>query len=141
MSTTTTSGLPKRRRKEDSSPPKSLGDICKHYNKKCTMKGKNSEAIQCDVCFIWVHASCEGFSKENYKVFSDLSKSFPNIAYCCKLNGCYTRLNQLVASNDTSNLPTEINNVLGDLRKNYSLVQEEISKISTSINSLSSNNA
>ena len=53
------------------------GDICKHCSKKCTLKGKSSEAVQCDVCFVWVHASCEGFTKDQYKAFSDLSKFFP----------------------------------------------------------------
>ena len=64
---TETTGNLKRRCEDDSSPPKVLtmpGDICKHCNKKCTLKGKNSEAVQCDVCFVWVHASCEGFTKD-----------------------------------------------------------------------------
>ena len=89
---------PKRIREDENSPPKCLnmpGDICKHCNKKCTLKGKSSEAIQCDICFVWVHAACEGLTKEQYKAFSDFSKSCPNIAYCCKLNGCFTRLNQV----------------------------------------------
>ena len=79
-----TTGNAKRIREGDSSPPKvpfMPGDICKHCNKKCTLKGKNSEAVQCDVCFVWVHASCKGFTKGQYKTFSDLSKVLPNIAY------------------------------------------------------------
>ena len=49
---TETTGNLKRRREDDSSPPKVLtmpGDICKRCNKKCTLKGKSSEAVQCDV--------------------------------------------------------------------------------------------
>ena len=91
---TSTLAPPKGRREEENSPSKSLtmpGDICNHCNKKFTKKGKGSEAIQCEICFVWVHASCEGL----------FSKSFPNIAYCCKLSGCLTHLNQLVASNNT----------------------------------------
>ena len=119
---TETTGNPKRRREENSSPPKVLtmpGDICKHCNKKCTLKGKSSEAVQCDVCFVWVHASCEGFSKDQYKTFTELSKFFPNIAYCCKFNGCLMRLNQLIASKSISEPPAELNEVLGDLKKLY----------------------
>ena len=114
------------------------GDICKHCNKKCTVKGKNSEAIQCDICYVWVHASCEGFSREQYKSFSDLSKSFPNLAYCCKLNGCLTRLNQLIARKDTPDPLAE--NVLENLEKNYSSVHQTITTISKNINQLSLNN-
>ena len=133
------STLPKRRREDDNSPPKALampGDICKH----CTIKGKNSEAIQCDICYVWVHASCESFSREQYKAFSDLSKSFPNLVYCCKLNGCFTRLNQLIARNDTSKPSTEIDEVLENMEKNYSSVNQAITTISENINQLSSNN-
>lgn len=140
---TETTGNPKRRREDNSPPPKVLsmpGDICKHCNKKCTLKGKNSEAVQCDVCFVWVHASCEGFTKDQYKTFSDLSKFFPNIAYCCKLNGCLTRLNQLITSNNESESPVEINEVLGDLKKNYSQINETIAALSKNIDSLFSNN-
>ena len=140
---TETTGNSKRKREDDSSPPKVLtmpGDICKHCNKKCTLKGKSSEAVQCDVCFVWVHASCEGFTKDQYKAFSDLSKFFPNIAYCCKLNGCLTRLNQLIAINSKSKPSAEINEVLEDLKKNYSQVNEAITTLSKNIDSLSSNN-
>ena len=76
----TTSAQPKRRC--DGSPPSAMnvpGDLCGHCGKKCTMKGKSSEAIQCDVCFEWVHATCEGFSREQYKVFNQLVTAFSNI--------------------------------------------------------------
>ena len=140
-----TSAPPKRKHEDENSPSKALnmpGDICKHCNKRCTSKGKSSEAIQCDICFVWVHAACEGFTKEQFKTFSDLSKSFPNIAYCCKLNGCLTRLNQLVASKDTSELvsPVEIGETLTDLEKKYSLLNETITKTFANVDTLSSNN-
>ena len=140
-----TSAPPKRKREDENSPSKALnmpGDICKHCNKRCTSKGKSSEAIQCDICFVWVHAACEGFTKEQFKAFSDLFKSFPNIAYCCKLNGCLTRLNQLVASKDTSELvsPVEIGETLRNLEKRYSLLNETITKTFANVDTLSSNN-
>ena len=40
-----------------------LVNVCGHCN-KCMPR---SEAIQCDLCQSWVHASCEGISKETYK--------------------------------------------------------------------------
>ena len=42
-------------------------DVCGHCKKKCTTKGSLSEAIQCDMCYSWVHAACEGLKKEQYK--------------------------------------------------------------------------
>ena len=87
---------------------------------------------------MWVHASCEGFTKVQYREFSDVSKSFPNIAYCCKLNGCSMRLNQLMAINSKSKPSVEINEVLEDLKKNYFQVNEAITTLSKSIDSLSS---
>jgi len=133
---------PRKRTRGDSSPnalPAS-GDICKHCNKKCTTKGKNSEAIQCDVCFTWVHSSCEGLSKEQYKVFSDIAKAIPNLTYCCKLNNCSVRLNQLVAA-DSASKSVVVDEVLDDIEKNYSLVTDTISSLSTKIETLLSNNA
>ena len=88
---------------------------------------------------MWVHASCEGFTKDQYRAFSDLSKSFPNIAYCCKLNGCLTHLNQLMAINSKSKPSVEINEVLKDLKKNYFQVNEAITTLFKNIDSLSSN--
>ena len=63
----------KRMRPNDTPPdPRILQEskkvnVCGHCNKKCTLR---SEAIQCDLCQSWVHASCEGISKENYKLLT-----------------------------------------------------------------------
>ena len=96
--------------------------------------------MQLDICFVWVHAACEGFTKEEFKMFSDLSKPFPNIAYCCKLNDCLTHLNQLVASKDTSECPVEIGESLRYLDKNDSLFKEVITKAFVNMNILFSSN-
>ena len=96
-----TPGQPKRKRPNKMSPAKKVmelpGDICKQCNKKCTEEGKASKAIQCEVCYSWVHASCDGLSNEEYDLFNQLSASVSNIAYC-NMNHCYTRLNQLTAN-------------------------------------------
>ena len=89
---------------------------------------------------MWVHAPCEGFTKDQYKAFTDLAKSLPNIAYCCKFNGCLTRLNQLIANNGMSESPIETDQVFGDLKSNYTQVNEAITALSKNIDSLSSNN-
>ena len=59
---------PLKRRRLDDSPSKNV-DICCHCNKKCT---KKSEAVQCDLCYSWLHASCEGLNKEQYKLLTHL---------------------------------------------------------------------
>ena len=62
------SGQTKRRKPaEGDSPDKyeqllsKSTEVCGHCNKRCTAKG---EAVQCDLCYSWVHASCEGIKKD-----------------------------------------------------------------------------
>jgi len=84
-------------------------DVCGHCNKKCMIR---SEAIQCDLCQFWVHASCEGISKENYKLLTKVTDSIDNVVYFGKLHNCLTvskkllndQLNTQSASN--ANLPS-----------------------------------
>ena len=136
-----TAAPPKRKRNDDT-PPKAMtapGDICGHCNKRCTTKGKSSEAIQCDVCFEWVHAQCEGLSKDQYKIFAQLTATFPNIAYCCKLHGCITRLNQLTANDGKVN---ESNSKkFEEIVEKHSLLNQSINDLSSKIQSLSLNSA
>ena len=54
--------------------------------------------------------------------------------------GCLTRLNQLIASDGIPKSLAEIDEVYGDLKKNYLQVNEAITTLSKNINSLSSNN-
>ena len=49
------------------------GDICKICNNKCTESGEDSKAIQCEICYAWVHATCDGMSSEQYDLFNQLS--------------------------------------------------------------------
>jgi len=69
------SGLNQKRMRPNDMPPDSRilqqskeVDICGHCNKKYMIR---SEAIQCDLCQSWVHASCEDISKENYKLLTN----------------------------------------------------------------------
>jgi len=70
------SGLYRKRIRPNDTPPDTHilqqseeVDVCGHCNKNCTIR---SEAIQYDLCQSWVHASCEGISKENYKLLTKL---------------------------------------------------------------------
>ena len=73
------------------------GDTCKHCNKKCTETGEGSTAIQCEMCYSWVHATCDELSMKEYDPFNKLSTFVSNVAYCCNLNHYYSCLNQLIA--------------------------------------------
>ena len=98
--------LTKRSRVEISSSPehhltklqKLTGENCGHCNKKCTSRGKLSEALQCDLCYTWVHAQCEGLTKDHYKVINQISNEVPGITYLCKVNHCCNRFKQLLFS-------------------------------------------
>jgi len=60
------------------------GETCGHCMKCCSSKGKSSDAMQCEICYRWVHASCEGISKEKYKLLNQVASEIPNLVYCCK---------------------------------------------------------
>ena len=65
---TPTNRPPKRMKPSDSPDVLSKTvDVCGHCKKKCGGEGPLNEAIQCDLCATWVHASCEGISPDDYK--------------------------------------------------------------------------
>ena len=73
------------------------GDVCGHCRKKCTPRGKLSEVIQCDFFHTWVHANCDGVSKEDYNCLLHLSNNVKNVVYYCELNHCYNHIKRLAA--------------------------------------------
>ena len=86
-------------------------NVCGYCKKKCTSR---SEAIQCDLCQSWVHASCEGISKEIYKLLTKVNDSVENVVYFCKLHNCLTVNKQLL--NDQLNALSTSNADLPSLR-------------------------
>ena len=64
--------------------------------KNCSGKGHLNEAIQCDLCAMWVHASCEGVSSDDYKLLTNLTSATDNVIYYCNLNQCLSRVKQIV---------------------------------------------
>jgi len=71
----------KRKKPEHDSPDNQVKssvciDVCNHCNKKCSQKG---ETLQCDLCGHWVHASCEGIKRDQYRQLSQLVSSLQNI--------------------------------------------------------------
>jgi len=75
----------KRKRQNDTPPDSRILRQSKKVNvcnKRCTLR---SEAIQCDLCQSWVHASCEALNKEEYEMHTQLTDSVENVVYFCKL--------------------------------------------------------
>ena len=134
--------LLKRRRLDDSPDDISKNvDVCHHCNKKCT---KKSEAVQCDLCYSWLHASCEGLSKEQYKLLTQLISTVDNVMYFCKLNKCETRSKQLMFNSINKTLfPTE--NIITDataetLVSEQNALKKDISELSAKLNALCATN-
>ena len=106
------------------------GELCKHGNKLCSKKGMS---LQCEVYYNWVHASCEGVSNDDYKLFNKLSAAVPNIVYCCNLNQCYACLNQLtsVANNLTFD---NVEQTFQAITVNHDALKDSFSKLRTRAN-------
>ena len=67
-------------------------DVCGKCNKKCE---EDDDAIQCDLCRMWVHANCDNVSQEQYKAINTLSE-INNCVYYCNINDCLTRLKSII---------------------------------------------
>ena len=131
----------KRKRPDDS--PEDLSksvDVCRHCNKKCT---KRSEAVQCDLCYSWLHASCEGLNKDQYKLLTQLTSTVDNVMYYCKFNKCETRSRQLMFNSIHKALfPSENSeaNKTEPLVLEHRAIRKEISDLSMKVNALCSMN-
>ena len=54
-------------------------EVFGHCNKRCTEKG---EAVQCDLCYSWVHASCEGIKRDNYRPLLQITTNIEGLVQC-----------------------------------------------------------
>ena len=88
----TPTARPKQKKPKDDSPDikRSPVDLCGHCGKNCRDKVLN-KAIQCDLYAAWVHASCEGVSSDDYKLFTNLNSS-ESVIYYCNLNQCLSQV-------------------------------------------------
>ena len=120
----------------DDSPVKGIlknlsGDICRHCDKQCIETGEQGQAIQCDLCGVWVHAACDGISKDHYQGLVSLTSNIENLAYLCRLNSCQARFKQMVfetakTNSDCNELHSRLEKVEAKLDK---IVQEVGSKL------------
>jgi len=97
---------------------------------------RNSKAIQCDLCYVWVHANCEGISDENYEALSQLSSRINNVAYFCQLNQCTSRSKQLIAA--FINPTTNSNTLSSDQAKQFEVVSVKVKNLSMHTSDLES---
>ena len=129
-----------KRKKLDDSPDKSdeilskVLDLCGKCNKKCTAKG---ESIQCDLCGLWAHASCEGISRDQYKAIKALS-ALDNIVYYCCINDCSSRIkfitNEWVKFQDRSKIEEIVSSLTQQhLSNEYQTLQKAVSDLSNKI--------
>lgn len=144
MSTSTPSRLSKRQRgnEEGNSPENATPnaatvvpvDICGHCKKRCAETGKKGEAVQCDLCGSWVHAACEGITREHYKSLTQLACYAGNIAYFCNLNLCQSRFKQLFyklipSSNEESNSAPPIAMEQEDINDRLKVVEAQLANM------------
>ena len=128
----------KRKKPEHDSPEKQMissiaVDVCNHCNKKCSSKG---EALQCDLCGHWVHASCECIKCDQYRQFSQLTSSLPNILYYCKQNECANRIKVIVGKwihSEAGDSDAETSN---NLKNEQEAINTSIQTIATKIQEL-----
>ena len=65
----------KKEGKSEELVSKMVLDFCDKYKKKC--KG---ESIQCDLCGLWVHTSCEGITRDQCRAITAFS-TIDNMVY------------------------------------------------------------
>jgi len=131
----------KRNRPNDSPDPKDRLlsrkiDTCGHCKKKCT---PTCEALQCDLCSSWVHASCEGFSKKQYSSISQLTKSLDNVMFYCRLNNCVTRSKQFIFASVEATQATN-DSTLQSLIEEQDTIRQALTEMSEKVNQICSMN-
>ena len=57
---------------------------------KCKKKCKG-ESIQCDLCGLWAHASCERITRDQYRAITAFSTK-DYVVYYCHTNDCSSRI-------------------------------------------------
>ena len=139
-------GNPKKRSYSEVSPDKSatvLGkplDVCGKCSKKCT--STKGESIQCDLCGMWAHATCDGISREQFKAIKNLS-SLNNFVYYCQVNDCANRIKNITAEWVKSHDASQIETIVSDLTKKhltteFATIQKAVCDLSAKIDNLQS---
>ena len=143
MDSEASSSAKKRKKPEHVSPEivSKPANVCGHCSKRCISKGPSSEAIQCDLCGLWVHAACEGLNKDQFRLLNQLSQSVDNVVYFCNLNQCIARHKQIIFQ-QISGCPTDISDTSArPWLKEYEKLSDHVLALSKKIDTLCSQNA
>ena len=54
-----------------------INSYLEQCNNECTEEGESSKAVQCEICYSWVHAVHDGLSSEDYKLAFRLATYLP----------------------------------------------------------------
>ena len=95
---------------------------------------RNSQAIQCDLCGVWVHAVCDGLSKDQYQGLVSLTSGIENLAYLGKLNSCQAQFKQMIfeiakATTDSSKIQKRLKLSLINLYKKLTPSSKTVIKL------------
>ena len=161
MTTTSTSGQSKRKKPSSKESPDKLYytlsksvDTCGKCNKKCTSRGDAIQCdlcgmwvhavcvIQCDLCGMWVHAVCEGITREKYKAIKSLA--LENLVYYCQINNCLSHIKNIINKyiEHQAQIPTELDTMVSNISQQsltteYDNLQKAVANLSTRIDNLS----
>ena len=133
---------PKHKKPNDDSPDilSKPVDVCGHCGKNCSGKGHLNEAIQCDLCAMWVHASCEGVSSDDYKLLTNLTSATDNVIYYCNLNQCLSWVKQIVFQHFNNKPSNNTESLQPSLLSEHQSLHDSVSALSEKINHLCTNN-
>ena len=136
-------GQKRKKHDADGSPDKSEQvlnislDVCGKCNKKCSPK---SESIRCNLCSVWVHASCENLTRDEYKGIKLLSK-LDNLVYYCHAHDCYNRIKNIIHGWIETHGTSQIEKMVGSLTKQclsseHDALKKVVSDLSSRIDKL-----
>ena len=124
------------KKKKDDKPEELLSKTALDFCGKCKKKCKG-ESIQCDLCGLWAHASCEGINKDQYKAITTFS-ALENVVYYCRNNDCSNRvkfiINEWAKSQDTCKIDEIVTNLTQKhISNEYQILQKAVSDLSNKI--------
>ena len=87
---------------------------------------------QCDLCATWLHASCEGLKKDQYKLLYQLASSTHNIVYYCSYNHCLDRFKTIMLQSMQNDLTSKFDEIKTSLNQAISDLSHKIDQLQTS---------
>ena len=110
-------------------------DVCEKCGKKCT--STKGESIQCDLCGMWAHATCDGILREQFKAANSLS----SLSNHCQIDDFANHMKNItidwVQSHDASKIESIVSDLIKEhLTTEHSTIQKAVSNLSAKIDKL-----